>query len=177
MRKRLPDSVVAERAMALVRDFSIAVDGGAHRGSWTQVMAARFATVHAFEPCRELCGRLRDRFAGSNVDVIYAALSNRDGTGELRYPRDPPKWRGGYICAGGDIPVMRLDTIALTACGLIKLDLEGAELLALYGASETISRCLPVLVVEVKEKTAARFGWARSDLLDWMAARAYRLAF
>jgi FkbM family methyltransferase len=174
---RTSDNVVAERAIELVRDFSVAVDGGAHRGGWTQILRARFATVHAVEPCRELYSRLRDRFAGSNVTVIQAALSDYDGSGELRYPRDPPKWRGGYIGGAGDIPITRLDALGLTACGLVKLDIEGAELLALRGAADTISRCSPVLVVEFKDKTAARFGWSRSDLFDWMAARSYRLAF
>src|SRR5690349_13468436 len=154
---RAPDAIVAEQAIGLVAgDFAVAIDGGAHRGGWTAILAARFARVLAFEPNRELCAGLRRRFAGSNVDVTHAALSDYDGIGELCYPRNPPKRRGGFIGAGGDIAIRRLDSIGLAACGLVKLDVEGAELLALRGAAQTIRRYSPVLVVEFKEKTAGR---------------------
>ena len=49
---------------------------------------------------------------------------------------------------------------------LIKLDIEGMEMLALRGASRTIDTCRPIVAVEMKKSNA-------SDIRDFFAAREY----
>jgi FkbM family methyltransferase len=44
--------------------------------------------------------------------------------------------------------VVAIDELALPACGLIKVDVEGFEAAVLEGARETIARCRPLLYVE-----------------------------
>jgi hypothetical protein len=51
-----------------------------------------------------------------------------------------------------------IDALHLPRCGLIKLDLNGAETLALYGADQTLRQSRPVLVVEEKGLGPARAG-------------------
>jgi hypothetical protein len=64
------------------------------------------------------------------------ATTNFGGLGLGRYQR------------GESVPVARIDDLALTACRLIKIDVEGMEIEVLRGANQTIQQFQPVLYVE-----------------------------
>jgi Methyltransferase FkbM domain len=51
-----------------------------------------------------------------------------------------------------DVPVKRLDDLHLDDVGLIKIDVEGHELAVLLGATDTLARNQPALVVEAEER-------------------------
>jgi hypothetical protein len=53
----------------------------------------------------------------------------------------------------GLCPIYRIDDIGLPDCDLIYLDVEGDEVDILMGASETISRCHPIIVTEERGKS------------------------
>lgn len=140
------------RALALVDDFICAIDGGAADGTWTQVMALQFAEVHAFEPHPRAFEVLHRRLGDAhNVRLYNKALW--DGPDKLHLEHQRPgstKWRGAYVQPDGDIDGISIDSLELQRCGLIKLDLEGAEMIALRGAQNTIKRHKPVVIVECK---------------------------
>lgn len=46
------------------------------------------------------------------------------------------------------VPAITIDSLALPRLDLLKIDVEGMELEVLAGASATIGRCLPIIVVE-----------------------------
>ena len=46
------------------------------------------------------------------------------------------------------VPAISIDSLALPRLDLLKIDVEGMELEVLEGASTTIGRCLPIIVVE-----------------------------
>lgn len=137
-------------ASGLIQDYSLAIDGGAHLGGWTRIMAAHFAQVVAFEPSAAF-EQLRENCADlPNVQLMRAALMARHGkaactskpgraiTG-LRFAPD----------AHGEVPALAIDDLGLTSCGLLKLDVEGCEWLALNGARQTIARCRPFIMCEM----------------------------
>ncbi len=53
---------------------------------------------------------------------------------------------------GFPTPEMRVDSLGLSACNLIKVDVEGHELEVLTGATETIDKYGPVILAECNEK-------------------------
>lgn len=58
---------------------------------------------------------------------------------------------GLKIGKGGEEAVaVTLDSLNLTGVSFFKLDVQGAERLALYGARETIRRSLPTVIYEVR---------------------------
>lgn len=69
----------------------------------------------------------------------------------------------------------RIDTLVKTrhipAPSVIKIDVEGGELAAFRGASETIHRHQPHIVFESDENTS-RFGYTRRDLFDFLTTLA-----
>lgn len=139
--------------LGLVTDYSLAIDGGACVGSWSARMAERFDRVLAFEPCAEAYQILCENMAGfPNVGCHNEALMDARGRVDSIRPREKRARLTSRMVKRnkyGAVRCVAIDELALPSCGLIKLDLEGAEGLALKGAALTIRRCLPVLVVEM----------------------------
>jgi len=137
----------------------MAIDVGAHIGSYTLRMARRFRHVIAFEPNpfnRYILGLNLQLNKNVNVQVEEAALSDRDeisplflhraadGTGSLN-----PHHYGFKYDRTVQVKVKRLDDFDFAKIDVLKIDAEGNELSILRGATRTIERCKPILAIEV----------------------------
>lgn len=145
-----------EAAIGYCKNFRAAVDVGAHIGLWSREMAHRFKRVWAFEPWPSNQEAWRHTMkAFPNAVLFKEALAARnfqarmEGEGHSKH----------YIVEDkiGDINVRTLDGFAFQHVDLIKTDCEGADLLALKGAEQTIKRCKPVLIVETYPRYERRF--------------------
>lgn len=145
-----------DKALSYCGKFRMAVDGGAHIGTWAINMAKCFDRVVAFEPAVDsfecMVRNLADRGI-KNVEPVNAALGQRVG---LCAVVDHPARignTGSRVISNdtGIVPVVTIDGAGYEAVDFIKLDLEGSELLALVGATKTIRKCKPVLMVECRE--------------------------
>jgi FkbM family methyltransferase len=147
-------------ALAHVTDWSCAVDGGAHVGTWSKPMAAKFARVLAIEPSPDTCEALTENmrlFDCTNVEIHNVALGAESGRVTMHL--DPravalQNTGGRYVqdAVNGSVSIPRitLDSLDLRACGFLKLDIEGSEPLALAGARKTLKRCRPIVLFENK---------------------------
>lgn len=108
---------------------------------------------------------LADAFRMSrNVRVHHVALSDRAGATELRVPiwNGKPQRGLATIDRGNElaglptvsvpVPLAMLDSFALQNIGFIKIDVEGHEAEVLSGATETLSRWQPDLLIEASER-------------------------
>jgi FkbM family methyltransferase len=147
-----------------LRTGDVFVDAGANIGFYT-MLAARLVgptgRVHAIEMVEGTAAILEHHIALNqltNVTVIQKALSDVGGqTVEVSIPAD--LWGQASIVrrhAGASVKA-RITTTTLDAVladearlRLMKLDLEGAELLALSGARETLAK-LETLVFELQQ--------------------------
>lgn len=156
----------SEREMDLVRSvfplikslrprFEV-VDGGAYIGDMTIPLSRLADHVHAFEPQPEVREILEANLALNgitNVTVYPYALGheNKSLTFNSSGRSDPLSYGSQQmdLDAGPGIPVeMRtLDSLGIQA-GFIKLDIEGFEYFALWGAKELLARDRPVLFLE-----------------------------
>ena len=158
--RRLHDFVPADRN---------AIDAGVWWGPWSWWLSRRVPWVDSFEPNPALVAKLRTALP-SNATLHPVALSDEPGEMTLWLPpggagtegrasldeRDRPA--AGWLPA--NINTMRLDDFDLKNIGFIKIDVEGLELAVLRGATETIKREQPNLMVEVEGNDD------REDLLD-----------
>jgi len=136
-----------------------AVEAGANVGAHTLALARQVGPtgrVLAFEPQRSvfqmLCANLALN-ALEQVEPHWAAAGSTDGT--ITVPRldstQPQNFGGltlGRNKAGDSVRLVRLDSLGLAACHLIKMDVEGMELDVLLGATDTIRRCAPLIYSE-----------------------------
>lgn len=179
--------------LALVRrqmgPGKVFVDGGAHLGHFSIVAAARGARVLAVEPVEAVRRQLETNLAANGLDDVLVcphALHEEATTLPLfvdpRRPEDPvatsfPAY--GRTERLVEAQTRRLDELVeqyrLHRVDMIKLDLEGAELFALRGASELIDRDRPELVLELSDLLFEQAGYTADDLLDFLEDRGYRV--
>lgn len=147
----------------LVRPGSVAIDIGANKGLYSWLLSRIAADVKAFEPNPKMFAQLARSVPG-NVEAFEVALSDAQGEAELILPIHR---NGRYSNQGGSLqeakymsgkqvqrwPVRqeRLDAYGFSDVSFIKIDVEGFELEVIAGASETIRRERPVLLVEIDE--------------------------
>lgn len=147
-----------DAALKYVTDFSCAIDGGAHVGTWSALMAARFTRVIAVEPAADAFECLvQNVLAYKNVECKPVALSHVKLTG-ARLALDPKQAARGntggrYLAPEGDGTIVcePIDSWDLKRLGFLKLDVEGFEPQALNGAKETLCRCRPIVLFEAKQ--------------------------
>ena len=148
-----------ERALTHVTRFRTAIDGGAHIGTWSCAMAERFDRVIAFEPAPDTWACLVRNIADhDNIEAMNYALGNAAKMVSVGDDASRPGNTGArFVREGNSVPMVRIDDMALADVDLLKLDVEGHEYFALQGATETIARCRPVVIIEEKD-FGGRFG-------------------
>ncbi len=152
--RRVPD--VLQR---LLGPKSNAVDVGCHIGSFLSLLC-KYAPAGrhiAFEASPTKSGWLRSRFPA--VEVHARAVADVAGTAMFQEDTARPGFsRLGNVAGEGrnlmEVPVCRLDDVLADRAdiALIKLDIEGAELSALRGARNVISRSRPAIIFECGSK-------------------------
>ena len=151
-----------EYAFQYVTSWEVALDLGANVGIFSRHFAERFTKVIAVEPLVDNVECLRLNVPG-NVEIIQTAVGDRAGT--VRIYKTPKGLGGAFVSDHEDVerpnipirselleevPMVTVDSLKLQHVGLVKLDLQGSELIALRGAAETLRRCRPVTMIEEK---------------------------
>lgn len=136
------------------RDYSYFVDCGAYDGSDITRLRSHFRRplecVVCFEPdrsnARHLAALLRTSGVARSGIVVPTAVGNIDGLARFSAGLDV----NSFMDAAGEdlVPLARLDTVlAGFSPTFVKMDIEGAELDALYGARDTLCSLAPDLAV------------------------------
>lgn len=153
----------------------VVVDGGASCGIYT-IAAAKLVgstgRVFSFEPAVDTFSVLRkniDLNRLENVRAYRAALSDTDGAAVLYHNMDGPNGFSlgcprmlGLELKQEEVATRTLGRLAqeegVQRIGLIKLDVEGAEELALRGAGQLIARLRPTIIFEFYRTGAEQLG-------------------
>lgn len=160
------------------------VDGGANIGIYSAIASAIVGTkgrVLAFEPAEGAFGQLSINAGfgiGGNITPFQMALSDATGEQQLYHSNGGPV---GYSLgsvgqeggASESVHTTRLDDV-VSAAGIdrvdvIKLDVEGAEELALRGAENVLKVSRPVVIFEYQPM--APLGPGQTYIGAWMYLR------
>lgn len=131
------------------------VQAGGNVGVFPAKLATMFDHVFTFEPDLENYRCLRLNCGNTeNIHMFNSALGAEFGRVKVVEPIDEPNNCGALQVKATEDPagaiVLPIDELALWACDLIYLDIEGYEYYALMGAKETIAAHRPVIVLENK---------------------------
>ncbi len=143
-----------DAALAHIENRRVVIQAGGHVGQFPVYLAQHFDAVYTWEPMAADFGDLILNLEEAKVaDKVFAARGMLGSVSSMGQMRDA----GSGSCrrikgADGLCPIYRLDDIALPACDLIYLDVEGDEIEILKGAANLIARCLPVIVTEERGK-------------------------
>lgn len=142
----------------LVPADKIALDVGGNRGTYAFALAKLAREVVSFEPVPD-CVRLLTAWAAraDNVRIEACGLGDREDTIAIHIPRlsgSLTTTRASFSRVDGDgvdvkVPVRTLDGFRLADVGFIKIDVEGFEFAMLQGAVDTITRCHPIILIEI----------------------------
>lgn len=162
-------------------------DVGANIGWHTVVLGREFPAlvVHAFEPIESHRALLEKNLLANGVKAAVVhpvALSNFIGSD--RFYVDPSLGVNAASVrhsTSDDVIEVDVDVTSMDRCvrdlkvrpHVVKCDVEGAELLVLKGAHETLSRYRPAVFVEMLRQWAAAYDYHPNDLISFMAELGY----
>lgn len=143
----------------IVHQGDTVLEVGANLGAHTLALAqlvGEGGRVHAFEPQRLVFQTLAGNLALNSVTNVFAyQKAVGEAPGCIMVPvldyRQEVNWGGlelGGWEQGEEVEQITVDSLSLTACHFIKVDVEGMELSVLKGAAQTIRRFEPLLYVE-----------------------------
>jgi FkbM family methyltransferase len=161
----------------------LCVDVGANVGSVTQTMIRVAPSVRhvLVEPLPDLAARLGDQFP--TCEVHATALADHEGSTEFtrnldrptRSGIDPGQTKAGQRTEKITVPITTLDTLlAGRSPRFVKIDVEGAELDVLRGASHTLETARPLVVFEHQPDIASEFDATRA-IHKLLGAAQYRV--
>jgi FkbM family methyltransferase len=148
----------AELFQQIIKPGAVIVEAGANVGAHTlqlSRLAGDRGAVFAFEPQRLVFQTLCANLALNSIANVYCrdeALGEAPGT--IRVPLLDPQADnnfGGLAlggAAGEPVAVITLDSLNLSRCDFLKVDVEGMELSVLKGAAQTIAKHRPLVYVE-----------------------------
>jgi len=177
--------------LQFLRPGMTVLDIGAHHGLYTLLASRKVGPkgyVIAFEPSTREIRRLRWNLLLNrcrNVRVVPSALGSSEGTVEF------------FVCLGQEtgcnslrppavsepvskvkVPITTLDRY-LERTGFdrvdsAKIDVEGAEMEVLKGASKLLSHCRPLILCELADIRTEPWGYRSSEIYEFLASQGYR---
>jgi len=186
-----PEARTMDHFLELVCPGATMIDAGANIGYYTLTVAARVGPrgrVLSLEPNPAAARRLRENIALNalnNVGVVEAAASRAPGTMPFHLAGDSEGssfFDSGLDLSGAvEVTVTTIDAeverAGLDRVDLLKLDVEGAEILALCGAERLLTGShAPRLLVEANPITLRAAGASMEDLRRCVESFGYRIS-
>lgn len=181
----IPEITLVTFAKQLANKKGVFIDGGAHMGVYSILLADSFDQVFSFEAQRrtyfQLCGNIFIN-EKTNITPVHTALTdpaNANTTKELKIVSDDG---GGSTLEPTTEPIKSRETVKTSTIdsyhinnvALIKLDIEGSELKALKGAEYTLKRSeYPPIIFESNDHE-----WqtdSQSDLFEYLQGFGYKI--
>lgn len=184
------EKVISNIFRRLVEPGDVCLDIGANIGWYTtlfQKLVGSGGQVHAFEPVphifKHLGRNVKLNSPPDNVTVNNLALGNEERDVELHVFADMPDGHSSISTFDhSDFDTFTSKMIALDSylsnrkidnVSIVKIDVEGAELMALQGASKLFEQQRPpIFEIEMALATSKGFGYVPNDLIEFIRSKA-----
>lgn len=197
---RVDDSVHVERTLAdgrfehdfisyvrsQIEDWSQFVDVGANIGFFGLLVQQDQPDCHvdAFEPLPRNVARIltNEALNGGDMDIHAVALADSFDTATLNVSDDLPgetsiseSLRSGHVNRTITVATAPLDAVLESAPDAMKIDIEGAEIQMLRGATDILDST-PELFIELHPSNIEAMGESLSHLVELLSAAGYQSA-
>lgn len=173
----------------LLKTGDCVLDVGANVGYYTLVaakMVGPTGTVHAFEASPDVFPWLETNAAlnpAANIRIHACAVTDQCGETRFHTARSDKTGFSSIRDLGAEgasvatVPTVALDSMLddLPAVRLVKIDVEGAELLVLRGMTNLIDRDQPFLISEIDDKFLQEMGFSATEMCAFLTERGYGL--
>lgn len=172
----------------IVKKGDTVVDIGANVGLYSlrlSKLVGDNGQVLSFEPFRpsfDILSKTISRLKIKNITCINEALGNTDELVSLKVPRlGSGRVKDPFVnidpMGKGSIKMTTLDTeiykSKISSISFIKVDTEGYEYFVFKGAQETIVKYQPIILTEINNKWAERYGISGSDVDGLLSSFGY----
>ena len=176
-----PEVIDAVLKHVVSPDKSIALDVGAHVGTWTLELSKHFQHTHAFEPVTPTWLALVHNLESRDIPPSKATawmMAVGDKLANCRPVGMMNATMSSYVDPNnpGRVPMIALDDMAWGKIGLIKIDVEGTEYHVMKGAERLLETHHPILVIEWKPGRLNRHGDFEGKIEAILNQHGYRLA-
>ena len=177
----------------IIKKSKSILDVGANNGNHTiaySFLSPEDAFIHAFEPQSGIFSKLQNTVSLNDhtrkkVQLYNVALGDEckktsmQPIEERRFDEHRVSLASVALGDGGeDVNMITLDSLKLTSCDFIKIDVEGVETLVLKGAQRTIDLFHPIIVFEHNDENLTppmnpfrilteKHGYRTFQYLDW----------
>ena len=172
----------------LIRPGDIALDVGANTGYFSMLigtLAGPDGHVYAFEPIPDVASDMQRNITLNNLNniTLTPVVVCNENSEQVIY-EGPPDHRGvssmrnlQNASQAHEVKGVRLDDypLELEHLRLVKIDVEGAEQVALEGMPLIIEKHRPYIVIEFTDAFLRNFGHSSQTLTDWLVERDYHL--
>lgn len=158
------------------------IDIGANQGIYSLYFSKIFSNVNSFEPIEEVTNLLKITNK-RNIEIHNLGLSDKQEIMDIQIPISEKKFiisQSSFNYCGKlpsikrSITVSNLDYYNFSDVDLIKIDVEGHEDFVFKGAFKTITRCKPILLIEIELRHRNN---PISDLVEKVVSLDYKCFF
>lgn len=177
------DSNLLKFFLSHLKPGDIFLDIGANTGSFSLLGTQMNINCVSFEPNPEIIPILKENIhlnGCERVQIEEVALSDHSGECSLCLP---PSGESGLAClqesprfrtrSTTKVILKTLDSYNFDRINSLKIDVEGAELLVIKGAENTLRRCHPSIMIEFDERNTPAFGYDRNVIVEVLKTFGY----
>lgn len=181
-----PREPISKLFLSILKPGDCVIDIGANVGYFTilgSMITGPRGVVHAFEASPETARQLQITIQNPNGNIKIHPLAVSDHHGKIEFSCGPIDRTGiSSIRSLGEkeakrisVPCITLDEYfgEMTKVDLIKIDVEGAELMALRGMKQLLERTRPYVILELTDKWLRELGGSAEELLTFMKSIGY----
>lgn len=159
--------------VSLIPNRGTCVQAGGNVGVYPRRLAREFKKVITFEPDKANYDCLVENVRNwKNIEAHRVAL----GSTEYRvntYSHEAGNSGAVVVGPGSDVPMVAIDSLGLTECDLIWLDVEGYEVRALMGAADTVETFKPAVIIEENDSGRKLHAFEADAASKWLKERNY----